>query len=75
MSVSVDETVNIIRQELRGGKLRIPAQHDKVYKDECMYSFDNPYCETGLYINIQTFCGIGKEYLSLDSAKTNCKVC
>lgn len=24
--------------------IKIPTQHDKVYKDECVYSFDNPVC-------------------------------
>ena len=24
------------------GASRIPGPHDKVYKDECLFSFDNP---------------------------------
>jgi Variant UBP zinc finger len=29
-----------IRVAMRGGAARAPSTHDKVYKDECMFSFD-----------------------------------
>lgn len=43
--------------------VRVPGSNDSVYKDECLYSFDNPESETGLYICMSTFRGIGKNHL------------
>ncbi|XP_066148328.1 ubiquitin carboxyl-terminal hydrolase 5 [Euwallacea fornicatus] len=51
-------------------KIKIPSEHDKVYKDECVYSFDNPETETGLYVSLSSFIGIGKEYVDYHSQKT-----
>jgi hypothetical protein len=43
-----------------------------VYKSECMYSFDAPLCDTGVYLNLQTFRAYGHDYVGLDRAKTGC---
>ncbi|XP_044727778.1 ubiquitin carboxyl-terminal hydrolase 5 isoform X3 [Chrysoperla carnea] len=51
-------------------KLRIPGAHDKVYKDECVYSFDTPEIETGLYVNLTTFLGFGKDFVDFYYKKT-----
>lgn len=32
--------MEILQQHLKS--IKIPTEHDKVYKDECVYSFDNP---------------------------------
>ncbi|KAI4471556.1 ubiquitin carboxyl-terminal hydrolase [Holotrichia oblita] len=44
-------------------QIRIPGKSDKVYKDECVFSFDNPETETGLYVSLSSFFGFGKEYV------------
>jgi len=44
-------------------KIRSPAGGEKVYKDECAYSFDNPESRDGLYICMNSFLGIGKRHL------------
>lgn len=44
-------------------KIRIPQKNDKIYKDECVYSFDTPDTFTGLYINLTTFLGLGQDYV------------
>lgn len=44
--------------------VRVPGPNDDVYKDECLYSFDNPESENGLYICMSTFRGLGKDHLS-----------
>ncbi|XP_076049156.1 ubiquitin specific protease 5 [Oratosquilla oratoria] len=51
-------------------KIRIPKSGDKVYKEECMFSFDSPDSETGLYVCLNTFLGWGKEYVSWYSERT-----
>lgn len=32
--------------------VRTPGHHDKVYKEECMYSFATPESEGGIFINL-----------------------
>ncbi|XP_017890085.1 ubiquitin carboxyl-terminal hydrolase 5 [Ceratina calcarata] len=44
-------------------KIRIPQKTDKIYKDECVYSFDTPDTPTGLYINLTTFLGLGRDHV------------
>ncbi|XP_014607776.1 PREDICTED: ubiquitin carboxyl-terminal hydrolase 5 isoform X2 [Polistes canadensis] len=45
------------------GKIKIPKQTDKIYKDECVYSFDTPDSPTGLYISLATFLGLGQDHV------------
>lgn len=52
-------------------RLKICSTHDKVYKDECVYSFDNPFCDHGLYVNVVTWQGVGADYLLTDANKNN----
>lgn len=50
----VDEALlDRVRQGMRG--LKAPGHYDKVYKEECMYSFDTPFSPGGLYVNLRTF--------------------
>ncbi|XP_071945976.1 ubiquitin carboxyl-terminal hydrolase 5-like [Antedon mediterranea] len=44
-------------------KISVPQGGDKIYKDECTYSFDNPESENGLYVCMQTFLGFGKAHV------------
>ncbi|XP_003395686.1 ubiquitin carboxyl-terminal hydrolase 5 [Bombus terrestris] len=43
--------------------IRIPQKNDKIYKDECVYSFDTPDTCSGLYVNLTTFLGLGTDYV------------
>jgi ubiquitin carboxyl-terminal hydrolase 5/13 len=43
--------------------VRVPGANDSVYKDECLYSFDNPESKNGLFICMSTFRGLGKDHL------------
>src|SRR4051812_5194396 len=69
---SVDSVRPILRAEM--SKLRIPNPNDKVYKDECMFSFDSPFSNSGLYVNMNTYHGVGQNYLKLDMERTKCKI-
>ncbi|XP_042235263.1 ubiquitin carboxyl-terminal hydrolase 5-like isoform X2 [Homarus americanus] len=54
-------------------KILIPKGGDKVYKDECMFNFDTPESETGLYVCLNTFHGWSKEHVTKYSQKSgNC---
>ena len=59
---SVDSRVlGLIRSQL--SRVKVPSLQDKVYKDECVYSFDNPFCNEGLYVSLTSWLGYGKEYV------------
>ncbi|GBF95360.1 ubiquitin carboxyl-terminal hydrolase [Raphidocelis subcapitata] len=65
---AVDEAVLArVRAGMRG--LSPPGHHTKVYKEECMYSFDTPFSAGGLYVNLKTFQGVGSDFLDLDHEK------
>ena len=50
--------------------LHVPTAGARVYNDECIYSFDSPFTDTGLYISLHTFEGVGFKYLQHHSKKT-----
>lgn len=50
--------------------MKVPSTYDKVYKDECMYSFADFESEHGLFINMGNWHGVGARFLDLDHAKT-----
>nr|XP_037284301.1 LOW QUALITY PROTEIN: ubiquitin carboxyl-terminal hydrolase 5-like [Rhipicephalus microplus] len=51
-------------------RIRTPGHADKVYKDECVFSFDTPESEGGLYVCLNTFLGFSKKYVERRYAKT-----
>ncbi|XP_013417871.1 ubiquitin carboxyl-terminal hydrolase 5 [Lingula anatina] len=51
-------------------KIRIPSGGEKVYKDECVFSFDNPESETGLYVCLNSFLGFGRRHVERYFRKT-----
>ncbi|KAE8747199.1 hypothetical protein FOCC_FOCC006066 [Frankliniella occidentalis] len=51
--------------------VRIPSKSDKVYKEECIYSFDSPLTSTGLYVCLHSFFGLGKDFVLPYSQETN----
>ncbi|XP_051174757.1 ubiquitin carboxyl-terminal hydrolase 5 [Leptopilina boulardi] len=44
-------------------KIKVPEGSDKVYKDECVYSFDTPESPTGLYISLSSFFGLSQKHV------------
>lgn len=52
-------------------EVKIPGPNDKIYKDECMFSFDTPETDTGLYVSLASFYGFGCYYVELYQRKTN----
>lgn len=67
--MGVDEAaLALVRANMRS--LKPPGNYDKVYKEECMYSYDSPESAGGLYVNLHTFQGFGEAFLALDHEKT-----
>ncbi|CAH1967879.1 unnamed protein product [Acanthoscelides obtectus] len=50
--------------------IKVPTANSKVYKDECVFSFDNPEIETGLYVSLSTFLGLGRDHVERYFRKT-----
>lgn len=69
---AVSSVISVIRGEI--SKIKIPSAHEKVYNDECVLSFDSPFSDNGLFVNMSTFLGYGADYYLNDSAKTKCRL-
>nr|CAG4639793.1 EOG090X0181 [Daphnia pulex] len=54
--------------------VRKPKAGDKVFKDECVFSFDTPESETGLYVCLNTFLGYGQDYVDYHVNKTGNRI-
>lgn len=52
-------------------KVRIPTCVDKVYKDDCIYCFDTPESENGLYICLNTFLGLCRKHVEIYSSRSS----
>ncbi|CAH1179098.1 unnamed protein product [Phaedon cochleariae] len=50
--------------------IRVPTANNKVYKDECVFSFDNPETDTGLYVSLTSFIGLGRDHVQRHYQKT-----
>lgn len=63
-----DLSLKALAQHIKS--VRIPEPGDKIYKEECVYSFDTPEQETGLYICLNTFLGLGRDHVERHFRKT-----
>lgn len=64
--------LDIIHNQLT--RINIPNSSDKVFKEECVLSFDNSFSDGGIYINLMTWMAFGRDYYINDSIKTGCKI-
>jgi len=64
--------MEIIKENL--SRIKVPGVGDKVFKDECFYSFDSPESPTGLYVCLNRWLGVGERFLSRYSNRTDNKV-
>ncbi|XP_076451842.1 ubiquitin carboxyl-terminal hydrolase 5-like [Babylonia areolata] len=55
------DAIEELRKRL--SQIKAPVGDEKVYKNECAFSFDNPESETGLYVCMKTFLGLGQRFL------------
>lgn len=54
-------------------ELKVPSSDASIFKDECMFGFDTPESEHGLFLNLRTLYSVGREWLEMDAAKTGAK--
>lgn len=65
-----EQLIEAIRVALKASPVKELQAGDRVYKDECMFSFDTAFSSGGLYLNLRTWQSYGEQYLALDRAKT-----
>jgi len=63
-----EELLGLVRKQM--STVRVPAHYDRVYKDECQFSFDTPLSANGLYINLNSWQAFGQEYVDIDSKRS-----
>ncbi|XP_025815737.1 ubiquitin carboxyl-terminal hydrolase 14-like [Panicum hallii] len=60
--------MDLLRSHLH--KVRIPEPGNRIHKDECCVSFDTPRSEGGLYVDMSSFLGFGREHVEWNFEKT-----
>lgn len=65
MSGVSEEVLERVRAGMRG--LTPATTYDKVYNDECVYSFDTPRSPGGLYVSLRSFLGFGAQHVRAES--------
>lgn len=65
-----EATLEAVRQAMRACAPRAPQRADRVYKDECSFSFATPLSPGGLYINLHSWQSYGADYVQLDHQRT-----
>ncbi|GJN37313.1 hypothetical protein PR202_gb26251 [Eleusine coracana subsp. coracana] len=60
--------MDLLRSHLH--KVRIPEPTNRIHKDECCVSFDTPRSEGGLYVDMSSFLGFGREHVEWNYEKT-----
>ena len=56
--------------EKYSNQARIVRNNDNVYKEECIYTYDTPESENGLFVCLNTFIGVSKELLPVHFSKS-----
>lgn len=51
--------------------INTPRRGDRIYKDECVYSFDTPDSSSGLYVSLTSFLGLSQEHVMWYYNKTS----
>lgn len=58
---------DLIRDGMKS--VRVPTRNDRVYKNECMFSFDTPESPTGLFTSLTTWQSFGADFVDRDYEK------
>jgi len=71
-SMASDEKLGPFREAM--SSVRVPSHYDRVYNDECVFSFDTPFSDEGLYVSLSNWQGVGRRHLERHAAATNSKL-
>jgi ubiquitin carboxyl-terminal hydrolase 5/13 len=70
MAGVTEHTLELVRAAVNQNIPQAPGHYDKVYKDECSFTFETPYSPDGLFINLSTWAAFSKEYVKMDSQRS-----
>ena len=65
-----EAALEVVRAAMKQAPVRTPQSHDRVYKEECMFSFDTALSPGGLYLNLATWQSFSEKFLALDRERT-----
>ena len=51
-------------------KVKVPSSYDRVYKDECMFCFAGPESDEGIFVNLNSWVGVGSRFLALEHERS-----
>lgn len=57
-------SLDLVRDAM--ASVKVPTRHDRVFKDECMFSFDTPETPSGLFTSLTTWQSFGADYVDSD---------
>ena len=69
-----ERVLDAVRSAMRASPPRAPGPRDRVYKDECAFSFDTPLSPGGLFVNLGSWQAFGAEYAELDHQRSGCRL-
>jgi hypothetical protein len=69
-----DHVLDAVRAAMRAKAPRAPTAYDKVYKEECCFSFDTPLSSGGLFVNLATWQAYGADYVRLDHERSGSRL-
>jgi ubiquitin carboxyl-terminal hydrolase 5/13 len=64
-----EETLGSIRSHM--ANCRKPGTYDRVYNNECVYSFDTPFSPGGLFVSLSNWQGVGEKFLTAHAKKSS----
>lgn len=70
MSAIASEVLSLIRADI--SKIAPATAGDRVFKDECVYCFDSPFSDSGLFVNLQSYVGVSQQHLKFE--KSPCRL-
>mmetsp|Transcript_22548 Transcript_22548/g.49850 ORF Transcript_22548/g.49850 Transcript_22548/m.49850 type:complete len:835 (-) Transcript_22548:225-2729(-) len=60
----MEGTLELVRSLM--GIVRVPKHFDKVFKNECMFTFDSPFSEAGLCVSLSSWQAYAMDMLEID---------
>lgn len=54
-------------------EMQPPKTHDKVFREECAFTFDSPLSENGIYTNMKSFYSVAHDLLLYDHQLSGCE--
>lgn len=67
LHADADHVKSLIKAGMK--QVKAPTAGNKVYKDECIYSFTTPFSPKGLFVNLNSWTGCGEQHLPTDSQR------